>query len=809
MFVSSWILRNCRFASRTSLAALYMDVGQDRGRDVAMLFGDDFKDTYSVKDRLKQIGFWWNGKAWLRDMSSLKGDSNARDILTGLGIQVDKVLGPPQAQEPPHGKPPMQDKPVQDKPVQDKPTQWILAENVGDPQSPPGTLYALTRSPGGGWDYVTEDGRKGRFKDDAEAKSAIKSLKDDGKLIMGPDPHELIGQHRVEKEEEQEAEAEQDKDVPGRIPRGRISEHQKAVEDAFLKTDDNVMLNALAGTGKTTMLRHLASYKDPGEKWLYLVFNKKNQVEASTGKGKFPDGVEVLTSHSFLGRVLGKSADIGAMPRTELWDKKGERLPRILDDVLEDDETFPKPLKYAAKKTIKQIASLAKANAVVPDDPGARGQLMDIIKRYQIDTDLSTEKHASDEDWGPKLVEKTLEALHYSLPGNGQGEYAKSRDHDDTLWYAATQAGVSWPRYDVVLADEVQDFNRCQTIMLQKLREAGARVVAVGDPNQALYLFRGADANAFDNVQGVVSEGERGGTTKSLPVNYRSGRKIIDYVNENTHVKDLRAGVSFEGEVTEGMEYDQAISKLSDEWRGSGKLADQTAFVARSNRPLVDAALDLLQNDVDFQIIGRDFSNELVQVVEKLTGKGAWAKHFSIGEFSSRMQDHVSEVEGKWKGKISKAAELSELKESADSLSNIVGHLARTDFNDRKLGMRVRDTKDFMEYLRRKFSGINTDTAEGADQYGKKDPSSFVTLTTAHRSKGLEFNRTYILEPNLFPHPRAKTPEELQQENNAWYVALTRAIRGLHVLAPKPDKRTSAWLMGTCRFGGATFGHVQ
>jgi ABC-type cobalamin/Fe3+-siderophores transport system ATPase subunit len=57
----------------------------------------------------------------------------------------------------------------------------------------------------------------------------------------------------------------------------------------------------LAGTGKTTVLRHIASFKKPGEKWIYLVFNKRNQLEA---KESFPKDIESMTSHGFLKDVL-------------------------------------------------------------------------------------------------------------------------------------------------------------------------------------------------------------------------------------------------------------------------------------------------------------------------------------------------------------------------------------------------------------------------------------------------------------------------------------------------------------------------
>jgi len=57
-----------------------------------------------------------------------------------------------------------------------------------------------------------------------------------------------------------------------------------------------------------------------------------------------------------------------------------------------------------------------------------------------------------------------------------------------------------------------------------------------------------------------------------------------------------------------------------------------------------------------------------------------------------------------------------------------------------------------------------------------------VVLTTAHRSKGLEFSRVYILRDDQFPHPKAKREEDRAQEANSQYVAYTRAMDQLHIL---------------------------
>ena len=975
--------------------------------------------------------------------------------------KLNEVPAAPQNRQPqaPQPRPPQAAMPQPE-----KQRTWILATMLatGEP--------VVAAKGATGWDYQTENGDFGTIPN-AEVAKTIKSVEERGQKVSGINPSVLFNKYYQLNPKVQEVE--QQVEAPGRIPANRISPQQKDIENSFLNTPQSITINALAGSGKTTALRHLASFKQPGEKWLYLVFNKKNQVEASTGKGKFPNGVEVKTSHSFLGQVLGRSAELNIIQHTDLWNGFGERITQILDRVMEDDRTFPQSVQYVAKQSIKQIASWSKAYAVHPQKANAKEEILEIIRKYDIDTTLSTNKNNNPVDYRNQIVDKVLDLLYYCLPGNAPTpELNSMRDHDDTLWYAAIN-NVKWPRFDVVLADEIQDFNTCQILMLQKLSQAGARVIAVGDPNQcqpagtlisitggsskpieevvvgdevvtynskksyfpgvnsqgrrvekiacrdyegdlisiktfskehqctpnhrcvvkfkadnkyalylmtkgdlarvgiakikyyqsfgpamraisegadnlwvldvfdneeaakiaefktwndfglpglifkhngqktgsqetidkmyasigsniekakkclisfgrdfeyplwsrkeqerystlkqnyigskksfvtqacnlisgvmevrtfdgsskggkwevisvsrerkackvysleveptedgkrlyiangivthnSIYLFRGADSQAFNKIHNVLGQAPNGNVPHELPVNYRSGRAIIKYVNEKTHVKNLQAGRDFDGQVTEGRKVEEAMGDIFNEKRQRNRLAEQTAFIARTNSPLVKTALELMKNNVEFVIIGRDFSKELVDHIEKITGKGRMAKKVPIRVLGETINNFLSERETAWKGKIARESELKDMKATTEALSNVIEYLAASGYRDPQLNMRVDDSTGFIDYIKKKFAGVNMDNAEEAESLKKKDPLSYVTLTSAHRSKGLEFDRVFILEPNLFPHPKAKTPEELLQEENAKYVAYTRAMKGLHILEPSKEEK--------------------
>lgn len=738
-------------------------------------------DTFHIKNQLQQAGLRFdriNGQAMFwRKCQDLLSDSNAQGILQSLSIPLNTLWQWQQSDQQSQTNP---QQPAQNPNVSQQPIQqvWYLATRNDN-----GSPIAMSKQQDGTWMWIDASGNQGQVPEQGIQGFVTSVRNEAGAPIYGPTAEDALRQspqQEVANENAEEGETGQPT-VRGRIPENMISEHQKAVESTFLDTDKNITMNALAGTGKTTMLEHLASYKDPAEKWLYLVFNKKNQVEAQQ---KFPKHVEVKTSHSFLGQVLNKSADLGSIEQTDIWDQRGERINRIIDDLLEHDTTFPRRLLYQAKKTIKNIASLAKSFAVDPKAGDAEGKINNIIDQYAIDTDLSTEQQSSNRDFRPQLIDKVLDALHYSWPGNARNpEYASMRDHDDTLWYAAMSDNLNWPKYDVVMADEIQDFNMCQQVMLQKLAASGARIVGVGDPNQAIYAFRGADSNAFGNINQMVNSLPSGGSDLPLPVNYRCSKSVVNFVNNNTIVDNLQAGIDKEGVVTTDKQYDEAMYNLQDEWgKSGGKLSQETAFISRTNADLASSALDLIRANMDFAIIGRDFSKELIDQVEAVTGKGRRANIVPIDQLAQDMTSHMQSLAVKWAGKLSKADDLAEMQRVTEAISSVISYLGETGYVDQKLNMQIRDSQDFIDYLRKRFKGIDTDTVKGSAEYKKIDKTKVITLMTAHRSKGLEYDRIFIINNEMFPHPRAKTSMEMQQEENLRYVAYTRAKNELHVM---------------------------
>lgn len=258
-------------------AGVQTSIINENGADFVCLTGQ----TFPIKDQLSQLGFRWDGagKRWRVMLHQLLANPSALSRLQTLGIDTSPLSGASNALSPRQPQNWLSRSGV----------IWYLAKRKED-----GQPIVLNKG-NGVWNWMLANGEQGSFpeKDIATIVESVRTP--DGKPVSGSDPMKLLSSQATAETTKQPEQG-----PKGRIPPEQISEHQKAIENTFLTSQSNIVMNALAGTGKTTVLRHLASFKPPNEKWLYLVFGKKNQIDS---KDKFPRDVEILTSHSFLGHL--------------------------------------------------------------------------------------------------------------------------------------------------------------------------------------------------------------------------------------------------------------------------------------------------------------------------------------------------------------------------------------------------------------------------------------------------------------------------------------------------------------------------
>ncbi len=398
-------------------------------------------------------------------------------------------------------------------------------------------------------------------------------------------------------------------------------------------------------------------------------------------------------------------------------------------------------------------------------------------------------------------------------------------------------------RWKYLLIDEYQDTNHAQYRFVSHLARAHQNVCVVGDDDQSIYRWRGAD---ISNILSFERDFP-GAVVIRLEQNYRSTKIILAAANaviaNNAGRKektlwtenDTGAPVRIVEAATEQQEAEEVASGIAT-LRADDALWNDIAVFYRINaqsRPFEEA---FRREGIPYQIVGgvrfyerreikdviaylrvvHDIRDDvglarIINVPSRKIGKETVKrlKLFAAGQGSSLYDAIPRFCEG---GQVQNAVVrrlmdfhslIASLKESAEkvSLPDIVRTvLDRTGYIEALVAERTEEANDRIENIGELVAAANeygdTDERSGLaaflDQVALvSDADSFdeqagaVTLMTLHLAKGLEFPHVYIvgMEENLFPHVRSlDDPEELEEERRLCYVGMTRAKKQLTML---------------------------
>jgi len=282
-----------------------------------------------------------------------------------------------------------------------------------------------------------------------------------------------------------------------------------AQHDAVLHDGGPLLVVAGAGSGKTRVLTHrIAHLIDQGLspfEILAITFTNKAAGEMKERVGRLVGPVAqkmwVSTFHSACVRMLRRDADrIGYPSRFSIYDQADAvRLcGYVIRDLNLDSKRFP------ARSVQATISSVKNENVSATEYADAASQIFekriaDIYLEYQ------RRLHAAAAMDFDDLLQRTVELFH---------------DHDDVL--------AGWRRrFGHVLVDEYQDTNRVQNELVVLLSEEHRQVTAVGDQDQSIFAFRGADMRNIVEFEEAFPDT----TIIVLEQNYRSTQNILDAAN--------------------------------------------------------------------------------------------------------------------------------------------------------------------------------------------------------------------------------------------------------------------------------------
>lgn len=457
-----------------------------------------------------------------------------------------------------------------------------------------------------------------------------------------------------------------------RVP---TEEQQHILEVARTQTS-NVMIRALAGTGKTATLEMIDRAVST-KPILYLVFNKRNAKEAEK---RMLSTTTVRTFNSLGHRIWARSCGKSLSLNTR-------KTQDILRGMIQDS---PKPVQgdmWDVYWDVVDAVGRAKALGYVPEDkfPNAKRLIS------------QTNFHMALESEPDDLVADLIDAV---LVTSVKMAYDGTIDYNDQIYMPALFGGV-YPQFPLVLVDEYQDLNPTNHAMIAKL--AKRRLIGVGDPYQNIYQFRGAAASGMTDAEKFYDM-----TKCDLSVSFRCPSAIVDYVKPHVpHFKAYHQG----GAVNH-------LTKLPH-----SEIEPGATIICRNNAPLLSVAFKLLSAGHSVSVAGSDIGPKLIGIMKRLGGPEDCKQQAFLGEINE------------W-----------------ESAKLIKGSTSAADL---AACMRV-------------FASITTSKATAiayAEHLFKQEGS--IQLLTGHKSKGLEFDTVYHLDPWLL--------KDNQADRNLSYVISTRS----------------------------------
>jgi ATP-dependent DNA helicase UvrD/PcrA len=611
-------------------------------------------------------------------------------------------------------------------------------------------------------------------------------------------------------------------------PQTYLADLNDAQREAVVTTEGPLLVVAGAGSGKTRVLTYRVAHLihacgvKPNE-ILAITFTNKAAGEMrerlAVMLGGTARAIWILTFHAACGRILRREAErLGYRSSFTIYDDQDQL--RLVKACLEELGKDPK--RFSPRGIHHQI-SQAKNQLVSPEEYTSRvasfwdQTVAEVYDLYQ------RRLHASNAVDFDDLIMLTVEVLE-RFP--------------DAL--------ARWQKaFRYIVVDEYQDTNHAQYRLLQLLGAEHGNVCAVGDPDQSIYAFRGAD------IRNIMEFERDFPGTQIIPLeqNYRSTNRILRAANavieHNRERKpkrlfsDLGEGdpvrvIEVEDEHAEARFVAAEIASLID----GGMSATEIAVFYRTNaqsRVLEDV---LVRQDVPYQVIGgprfyeraeiRD-ATAYLSVLANPSDAGSLLRitnrpRRGIGDTSlQRLVAHAEatgrtlfqamddpEAAGLAAASVRSVRAFHTLMETlmvaaqelpVDELVERV--LEKSGTIDALEAERTIEARGRIENLQElvgvareyrqqaddpTLAGFLQDISLVSDQDTIQDDRGLVTLMTLHNAKGLEFKAVFAIgmEEGIFPHVRSLEEQGVEEERRLCYVGLTRAMERLtltHTLA--------------------------
>ena len=372
------------------------------------------------------------------------------------------------------------------------------------------------------------------------------------------------------------------------------SKYQRAFFTFVQKGRSNAVLDAVAGSGKSTTIVKAIALIPQDKRILFLAFNKSIVEELKRKIGPVPN-VEIKTLHSLGASAITRSLHSAVNP---------DKYKAYINDGIATGAIFPyadltSEEKGDWKQNIMTLIDLGRVNLVKTAD-----ELDELAYKHNLilqDNEVLIAMRAI--AWG---VNNTSEI-----------------DFTDMIYFPCVKK-ITLFQYDFVFIDECQDLNAAQRTLFLRCIKKDGRFVAVGDPRQAIYGFAGADVESFNMLKNLPHTAHM-----PLSVCYRCDADIIAAAKEIVPQIEAR-----EGAPSGTIDY---AAKLED-------VKDGDMILCRVTKPLVALCMHYIASGVKAYVKGRDIGTNLVNLLKK-------TKRTVLAEAFERLNKELDKIAQKVKAK--------------------------------------------------------------------------------------------------------------------------------------------------------------
>lgn len=603
----------------------------------------------------------------------------------------------------------------------------------------------------------------------------------------------------------------------------KLNERQK---EAVLATEGPVLVLAGAGSGKTTVLVNRIAYMISEKHirpWNILAITFTNKAAREMKDrierllGDTAKDMWIGTFHSVCVRILRSCIDLLGYSRDfVIYDTADTKtvMKECLRELDIDEKSFP----------VRNVLSIIS---------NAKNDLMD----------AATFENVYKSDYRMSIIAKIYYRYQTKLRKNN------AVDFDDIILNTVKILSENpdvlskyQDKFQYILVDEYQDTNNSQYLLINLLAQANRNLCVVGDDDQSIYKFRGANIGNILNFEDDYSDVQK----ITLDQNYRSTQNILDAANSVISNNKGRMGKSLWTSNGDGSkvfvytgtnEYDEAryiarqIKKHFDE---QGSFSD-CAILYRTNAQSRVIEEMLMRESVPYKVLsGLRFYDRkeikdiiaylrvvynpnddvslarIINEPKRKIGNATLEKARNIArEKETSLYDVISHADDypEFKTAIKKLLSFSEIIQSLIKLKDTVtieeltgrilndtGYMPALVMEDTtESKTRIENLGEFIsvitEFEKNEETGNtlgefleNISLVSDIDGYDENEDSA--VLMTIHSAKGLEFPIVFLsgLEEGLFPGMRSmESDDDIEEERRLCYVAITRAKEQLYI----------------------------